>query len=155
MIAYVARPAIAAISVPAPSRPGDAARALALGYMRYASACWRGDAAANVFGTRLGAYRRGDLPLRPAAMPHAVSPHGGGGRGIHWYELGGEVVGFVPGCPGGYRVPVDAIPRLVQCAANGTGERGDGIAGALAPNGGVTGAATFRMPKAEPGDARS
>ena len=131
MIAYVAHPAIAAISVTAPGRPGDAARALALGYLRYASACWRGEAAGCVFGTRLDAYRRGDLPTRPAAMPHAVSPHGGGGRGIHWYELGSEVVGFVPGCRGGYRVPVDAIPRLVQYAANGTSERGEGIGGAV------------------------
>ncbi len=155
MIAYVARPAIAAPSVPLSSQPGDAARALALGYMRYASACWRGDEAANVFGTRLSAYRRGDLPTRPAAKPYAVSPHGGGGRGIHWYELGEEVVGFVPGCRGGYQVPVDAIPRLVQCASIGTGERGAGSASVSPPHGGVNRAATFSMPSNAPGEARS
>jgi len=155
MIAYVDRPAIAAISVPLPSRPGEAARALALGYARYASACWRGDAAANVFGSRLGSYRRGDLPTRPAAMPHAVSPHGGGGRGIHWYQTGNAVFGFVPGCRGGYQVPVDAVPRLVQCASIGTGERGDGNGSASLLNGGINGLAPFILPKDDPRGVRS
>ena len=89
--------------------------ALALSYLRWASACWRGDTLAPVFATRLGAYWRPALPPLPAGRADAISPHGGGGRGIHWYHTEEEVLGYVPGAAGGYQVPVAAIPQLVRC----------------------------------------
>jgi len=89
--------------------------ALALSYLRWASACWRGDTLAPVFATQLGAYWRPALPRIPAGRADAISPHGGGGRGIHWYHTENEVLGYVPGAAGGYQVPVAAIPQLVRC----------------------------------------
>lgn len=93
------------------------ARVLTRAYLRYASACWRGDSLAAVFASRLGAYWRPEMPPVPEAAPDTVSPHGGGGRGICWRQAGGEVLGHVPGARSGYRIPVDAIPRLVECAS--------------------------------------
>jgi hypothetical protein len=119
MIAAAERPITATASVPVPAATGAEARALALGYLRYASASWRGDEGASVFPRRLGAYWHPELQPAPAMTPDAVSPHGGGGRGIHWYEIGDEVLGFVPGGHGGYRVPAEAIPRLARCAPVG------------------------------------
>lgn len=98
---------------------GAEARALALGYLRYVSALWRGDARAAIFPLRLGAYWRSDLPHVPVAAPDAVSPHGGGGRGIEWYQSGGDVIGYVPGGCGGYRVLVAAVAQLVRSAPIG------------------------------------
>jgi hypothetical protein len=89
--------------------------ALALSYLRWASACWRGETLAPVFPTQLGAYWRPALPPIPAVRADAISPHGGGGRGIHWYHTEKEVLGYVPGAAGGYQVPVAAIPQLVRC----------------------------------------
>ena len=89
--------------------------ALALSYLRWASACWRGDRLASVFSTRLEAYWRPALPPMPSGQADAISPHGGGGRGIHWYHTDEEVLGYVPGAAGGYQVPVAAIPQLVRC----------------------------------------
>jgi hypothetical protein len=89
--------------------------ALALSYLRWASACWRGDTLAPVFATRLGAYWRPVLPTKPVGQADAISPHGGGGRGIHWYHTDEEILGYVPGAAGGYRVPVAAIPQVVRC----------------------------------------
>jgi hypothetical protein len=89
--------------------------ALSLSYLRWASACWRGDMLARVFATRLGAYWRPALPPLPAGRADAISPHGGGGRGIYWYHTEEEVLGYVPGAAGGYQVPVAAIPQLVRC----------------------------------------
>ena len=99
---------------PQPVAPvrGRFAAELALGYLRYASACWRGDNNAP-FARLMDACWRPELPPAPAAAPDAVSPHGGGGRGIAWYEACGEVRGYVPGKRGGYRVPLRAIPRLL------------------------------------------
>jgi hypothetical protein len=102
--------------LPPPAPAGEAARTLAEGYLRYICASWRGDAGAPVFGIRLGAYWRPQLPPMPETAPDAVSPHGGGGRGIHWYQTGDEVLGYVPGRRAGYRVPLAAIARLVRCA---------------------------------------
>ena len=101
----------------APCRPATEkdACALALSYLRWASACWRGDRLAPVFATQLGAYWDPELPPMPMGRPDAVSPHGGGGRSIHWYHRDEEVLGYVPGVAGGYQVPVAAIPRLVRC----------------------------------------
>ena len=89
--------------------------ALALSYLRWASACWRGDTLAPVFATRLEAYWRPALPPVPAGQADAISPHGGGGRGIHWYHTDEGVLGYIPGAAGGYQVPVAAIPQLVGC----------------------------------------
>jgi hypothetical protein len=119
MNATAERPTAATTSVPVPAATGAEARDLALGFLRYASAFWRGDACASVFPLRLGAYWHPELPPAPAATPDAVSPHGGGGRGILWYETGDEVLGYVPGGHGGYRVPAAAVPRLVHCAPVG------------------------------------
>jgi hypothetical protein len=101
----------------APRQPatGKDAYALALSYLRWASACWRGDTLAPVFATRLEAYWRPALPTRPAGQADAISPHGGGGRGIQWYHTDEEVLGYVPGAAGGYQVPVAAVPQLVRC----------------------------------------
>ena len=86
-------------------------------------------------------------------MPDAISSHGGGGRGIHWYQTGSEVLGYVPGVRGGYRVPIDAIPRLVQCASISTCVCDDGAAGdswTLASSSGGSGRiSTFRSKKHE------
>ena len=89
--------------------------ALALSYLRWASACWRGDSLAAVFATQLEACWSSALPPKPADRPDAISPHGGGGRGIHWYHTDKEVLGYVLGAAGGYQVPVAAIPQLVRC----------------------------------------
>ena len=91
------------------------ASALALSYLRWASACWRGERLAPVFATQLGAYWCPALPTKPAGQADAISPHGAGGRSIHWYHTDAEVLGYVPGAAGGYQVPVAAIPQLVRC----------------------------------------
>jgi hypothetical protein len=107
------------ITITAVSRQPATAKdscALALSYLRWASACWRGDTLAPAFATRLGAYWRPVLPPIPAGRADAISPHGGGGRGIHWYHTGEDVLGYVPGAAGGYRVPIAAIPQLARCA---------------------------------------
>src|SRR5215204_6317256 len=70
---------------------------------------------APVFATQLGAYWRPALPALPTGQADAISPHGGGGRGIYWYHTEKEVLGYVPGATGGYQVPVAAIPQLVRC----------------------------------------
>jgi hypothetical protein len=101
----------------APYRPATEkdACALALSYLRWASACWRGDRLAPVFATHLEACWHPVLPPIPAGQADAISPHGGGGRGIHWYHTAEEVLGYVPGAAGGYRVPLAVIPQLVRC----------------------------------------
>jgi hypothetical protein len=101
----------------APRQPatGKDACALALSYLRWVSACWRGDSLAPAFATQLGACWRPALPPKPAGRPDVISPHGGGGRGIHWYHTDEEVLGYVPGAAGGYQVPIAAIPQLVRC----------------------------------------
>jgi hypothetical protein len=88
---------------------------MALGYLHYACASWRGEPIAPTFATRLGAYWQPELTGEPAGAPDAFSPHGAGGRGIAWYHRGDEVFGYVHGAAGGFRVPDAAIPRLVRC----------------------------------------
>jgi hypothetical protein len=114
MSAVAERP-ITMVEVPCQPATEKDACALALSYLRWASACWRGDTLAPVFATRLGAYWRPVLPPMPAERADAISPHGGAGRGIHWYHTDEEVLGYVLGGAGGYRVPVAAIPQLVRC----------------------------------------
>jgi hypothetical protein len=119
MIATAERPSTMGQLEERCSPTGTEAQALALAYLRYASACWRGEMLAPVFATRLGAYWSPALPPAPAGGADAISPHGGGGRGIHWYQTGQAVIGYVPGAEGGYQVPVSAIPQLVRCAPSG------------------------------------
>ncbi|MCC7023127.1 MAG: hypothetical protein IT338_09875 [Thermomicrobiales bacterium] len=96
---------------------GACARELALGYLQYACASWRGEPIAPIFATRLGAYWQPELAGEPVGVPDAFSPHGGGGRGIAWYHRGDEVYGYVLGTAGGFRVPDAVIPRLARCIA--------------------------------------
>ncbi len=56
------------------------------------------------------------MPPTPTTEPDACSPHGAGGRGISWFEKGGEVLGYIPGRRCGYRIPVKAITGLARCA---------------------------------------
>jgi hypothetical protein len=114
MSAIAERP-ITITAVPRQSATGKDACALALSYLRWASACWRGDTLAPVFATQLEACWRPALPPEPASQADAISPHGGGGRGIHWYHTDEAVLGYVPGAAGGYQVPITAIPQLVRC----------------------------------------
>jgi len=114
MSAVAERP-ITMVEVPRQRATEKDACALALSYQRWASACWRGDTLAPVFATQLSAYWRPALPPMPAGRADAISPHGGGGRGIYWYQTDEEVLGYVPGAAGGYQVPVTTIPQLVRC----------------------------------------
>ena len=114
MSAVAERPITITAAPRQPATEKDAC-ALALSYLKWASACWRGDTLAPLFATQLAAYWRPALPPMPADRADAVSPHGGGGRGIHWYHTDEEVLGYVPGAAGGYQVPVAAIPKLVRC----------------------------------------
>lgn len=91
---------------------GMAARRLAHAYLRFVSALWRGDPEAAAFEAWLDGWWCQALPTAPAGPPDARSPHGGGGRGIRWYEAAGEVRGYVPGTAGGYRVPRAALVRI-------------------------------------------
>ena len=93
-----------------PPTKGAAACALANGYMTSMSAYWRGEPHPLEFGQWLSRYW--DSTLYPGVFgpADATSPHGGGGRGIRWYETSGAVVGLIPGRRGGYSIPLDAIP---------------------------------------------
>src|SRR5262245_59808584 len=103
MIASVAYPKATAQSLPPRPDTGREARDLALACLRYESACWRGDSARE-FATRLGSYWKSELPPCPSTEPDAFSPHGAGGRGISWFERGGEVFGYITGRVCGYRI---------------------------------------------------
>ena len=105
MSAVAERP-IAITMAPRQPATGKDACALALSYLRWL---------ASAFATRLGAYWRPALPPMPAGRPDAISPHGGGGRSIHWYHTDDEILGYIPGAAGGYQVPIAAIPQLVRC----------------------------------------
>lgn len=123
MIAIAERPAKAVFPLAPPALEGAAAQTLALAFLRYASACWRGEEGAARFATRLSAYWRTDLPPMPVAAPDAFSPHGAGGRGIAWYETADAVLGYIPGRRRGYRVPLDAVPGLARRVPAGPGAR--------------------------------
>jgi hypothetical protein len=114
----VAEPVVGSRTFGAAENPasGSDARALALGVLHHAEACWRGDERAHRFAARLGAYWRPQLPHPPETVPHAFSPHGAGGHGIAWYQTDGEVLGYIPGCKAGYQVPREAVSSLVRCA---------------------------------------
>lgn len=141
MIVTAERPTTVIVPRPRLEADGAAARALALAFLRYASACWRGDESARRFAAQLGVYWRPRLAAAPAKAPDAFSPHGAGGRGIAWFQTHDAVLGAIPECNGGYVVPLAAIPRLVRCVADAAGEerprdlmtaRGIGCRGAAA-----------------------
>jgi len=119
MIAVAERPIAAVRPEAPPPLTGTEARAVALAYLQYASACWRGDPLATVFEARLRAFWCPEMPPVPATVPDAVSLHGGGGRGLCWRQVGDEILGHVPGARGGYQIPVGDIPRLVECTRAG------------------------------------
>lgn len=118
MIASAECPVTTIRMTPLMANCGQEARALATACLRYESACWRGDSA-RVFATRFGSYWRPVLPPVPSAEPDAYSPHGAGGRGIEWYEIGDEVFGYIRGASRGYRIPVAAVGGLVGCLPEG------------------------------------
>jgi hypothetical protein len=106
---------VSAFAVPPPSivlsRPATprgpvvrSAADLAIAYDRDRVAYWRGESDGRRFGTWLEDFWRPAVVL-PIGPPTAVSVHGGGGRGIAWYDAGAVVVGCVPGRAGGYWVP--------------------------------------------------
>lgn len=89
---------------------------IARAYDAYVSALWRGDADVAPFGVWLGAcWRAGPAPM-PAAPPAAISPCGGGGRGITWHDTPAAVLGCVPGADGRYVVPPEAVPPMLSPA---------------------------------------
>lgn len=78
-------------------------------YDEAVAAFWQGDGAdLREIGDWL-ASAWGDGPPEPAAPPIATSVCGAGGRGIRWYDAGIDVLGYVPGLVGCYRLPVAAI----------------------------------------------
>lgn len=116
MTAFAMNPSISDIPEPSADRDRvhNAARDLALGYQRFVSGCWRGDDPDQGFGERLTAYWRTSMPAEPREAPDAISPHGGGGKGIRWFLWADEVLGFVPGARGGYRIPRGAVVPMVR-----------------------------------------
>ena len=73
-------------------------------YDSYTSALWRGDAASLSLEQWLHRHWSNQTPRLPAVTPAAVSPHGAGGRGIHWYESSSVILGLIPGKSGCYLV---------------------------------------------------
>lgn len=114
MVTHIPTPTGIPAPVPAaaPTTPerGALARTLARCYLRYVSAVWRGDPTAARFAEWIDAFWTHDLPQPPADVPDAISPHGGAGHGISWFEGDNEVLGYVNGVGSGYRVPFSAIP---------------------------------------------
>jgi hypothetical protein len=86
---------------------------LARAYDDRVAAAWRGEPGGPAFGDRLAGWWRLAL-MPPPGPPAAVSPHGGGGRGLRWYDTRSSIVGVVPGMVGGDRVPVGAIPPVLR-----------------------------------------
>lgn len=79
-------------------------------YDRYLAALWRGDNVA-AFGAWLDAHWAPAEQPEPATPPAAMSPLGGGGRGIRWYETATGIVGYVPGFARAcYRIPATVTP---------------------------------------------
>lgn len=115
MVASVEHPIATIQPFPTLTLAGQEARDLALACLRYESACWRGEPARE-FSMRLSSYWKPNLPPAPTMEPDAYSPHGAGGRGIRWFEKSGEILGYVPGCRCGFRVPVTAVAGLARCA---------------------------------------
>ena len=88
---------------------------LALAYDRHVAALWRGETDTTLaFATWLVPFWVDDGPPEPVDYPDAVSFLRGAGRGIRWYCIDTDIVGYLPGCPNGcYRVP-NVIPANVR-----------------------------------------
>ena len=108
---------------PSQTPTGSAARALARCYLRYVSALWRGDDSAAAFASWIDQFWSAVLPPVPDAMPDAISPHGGAGHGISWFETVGEIRGYIGAAPGGYRVPIGALRQAEELSPRDTGWR--------------------------------
>lgn len=95
---------------------------LAEAYSRAISAYWRGDG--EIALSRLSAWLGQFWTETPAELtgpPVLVSPHAGGGRGIHWHEVGSSILGCVPGQQGCYRIPQTSIlPTETICFREST-----------------------------------
>ena len=100
------------VAEPTDESSGGPARALAHAYQQAIGAYWRGESELESVDKLLGGTQILRAPSMPPWTPDAFSPHGAGGRGISWYAIGGEVVGYAPGLSGRYRVPLSAIPPL-------------------------------------------
>ena len=102
---------------------GSAARALARCYLRYVSALWRGDDAAAAFASWIDQFWSAALPPIPQTMPDEISPHGGAGHGISWFQTADAILGYVGAASGGYRVPLSALHHAEEMAPRDTGWR--------------------------------
>ena len=94
---------------------GQIARQVSKCYLGSVSACWRGTATdgSTSFQQLLMRYWTADMPPCPLRLPDAISPHGGGGRGIHWYETPTALVGHVAGAAVGFVVPRSEVAVLL------------------------------------------
>jgi hypothetical protein len=89
---------------------------IARSYDRYLAALWRGENVGS-FGAWLSAHWSPVEGPEPVGPPAAFSPHGGGGRGIRWYQTPTSVVGYVSGFPHGcYRIPATDSPPAIASA---------------------------------------
>lgn len=97
------------------SERGAVARQVAQCYLDCVSDVWRyGETERTAsFYQRLSRFRTQEMPPYPACVADAVSPHGGGGRGIHWFETPEAVVGHIAGVAEGYVVPRQRIVELI------------------------------------------
>ena len=95
---------------------------LALAYDRHVAAFCREDVdAAMAFATWLAAFSVDDGPPEPISYPDAVSFLGGAGRGVRWYNVDTNIVGYLPDGPGGcYQVPA-AVPPAIRSRASPRG----------------------------------
>jgi hypothetical protein len=98
---------------------GSTAQALANWYLRATRDDWMGRSEDYQRLTHwLSAYWQPVLPPRPSCCPCAMNTHGGGGRGIAWYETPETIAGYISGVEGGYLIPArEARERLVRLEA--------------------------------------
>jgi hypothetical protein len=90
---------------------------LACAYDRFVSARWRGeDEAADPVALWFEAHWVSEPSPEPETPPAGASVLGASGRGIHWYALGDQVLGYVPGhVEGCYRVAAgETMPVLAS-----------------------------------------
>jgi hypothetical protein len=96
---------------------GSIAREVAKRYLDMITSYWRGNQRSLTFESLLADYRVSELPRSPSRnVDDAYSPHGGGGRGIHWHETPFELIGHITGTPCGYVVPLSKVASLLSAA---------------------------------------